>query len=688
MLGHVDDSDAQARKLIADNELNSAQETAASDANLKAAEATIGVALAEYEGSKKIRERADQAVSEFELRRLQLTHERSVYQAATARVEYAVAQFTRGAKAAQLQAVDNEIARRIITAPLTGVVVDKYHNVGEWAQAGEPLYRIVHMDRFRVEGMVKSDKFMPEQIEGRPVKIFVKTPDGTEEFQGTIDFVNQVVDPSGEFLIHAEFDNPRKPNGQWRVRPGLDAEILILLPRKRPPPPAIASSSPWLGFDSPRTLRPDRHGHACRQPCEQCLAFARLADAARSHGAPAPVSRAVLLGRQGTDRPELLPVPRGRIRHPLHARRRSSLESIKERFELEFMPQKITFQDLQQFVGMLHRSGLVVADAIGQGHQLRKRRDEKKRRELLGKLTNVFAFRWRGIDPEWILNKLYPFTRWFFARPMVIFNLLLACAALLLITVQFDVFRSRLPSFHQFFGNWENWLVMGVVMAGAKVLHEFGHGLSCKHFGGECHELGFMLLVFTPALYCNVSDSWMLPSKWHRAAIGAAGIYVEMVLASIATFIWWFTDRTTLLNQVCLSLMFICSVSTVLFNGNPLAAFRRLLHPDGLDRDSEPAAEVDGGLEAVPGMAVPGHRTAGEPLPASAQPIPVRSVHGGRRHLPLDRRVLDPPVPEQGAGTLRAQSDWPPGRRDRLVRPDRATVVAAGQVLLHAGEDA
>ncbi len=67
-------------------------------------------------------------------------------------------------------------------------------------------------------------------------------------------------------------------------------------------------------------------------------------------------------------------------------------------------------------------------------------------------------------------------------------------------------------------------------MAVVKVLHEFGHGLSCKHFGGECHELGAMLLVFTPALYCNVSDSWMLPNKWHRAFIGAAGMYVELVL--------------------------------------------------------------------------------------------------------------------------------------------------------------
>ncbi len=252
---------------------------------------------------------------------------------------------------------------------------------------------------------------------------------------------------------------------------------------------------------------------------------------------------------------------------------RSSLESIKERFEQEFMPQKITYHDLQQFVGMLHRSSLVVATAIGQGHQLRKRRDEKKRREMLGKLTNVFALRWRGIDPEWILNKLYPSTGWFFTKPMVIFNILLAVVALLLITVQFDVFRARLPTFRQFFGNWENWLVMGIVMAVAKVLHEFGHGLTCKHFGGECHEMGFMLLVFTPALYCNVSDSWMLPSKWHRAAIGAAGMYVEMVLASLATLIWWFSDRTTLINQVCLSLMFICSVSTLLFNGNPLLRF-------------------------------------------------------------------------------------------------------------------
>jgi len=250
---------------------------------------------------------------------------------------------------------------------------------------------------------------------------------------------------------------------------------------------------------------------------------------------------------------------------------RTSLEDIKEQFEVQFAPQKITYHDLLQFVGMLHRSGLVISEATGQGHQLRQRRDEKKWRELLGKFANVFALRFRGVDPERFFNAIYPYTGWFFRWYTVICVMLLGLSALTLVAVQFDEFSRRLPNFHSFFGP-ENWFYLAITMAVVKVLHEFGHGLSCKHFGGECHELGAMMLVFTPALYCNVSDSWMLPNKWHRAAIGAAGMYVELCLASIATFLWWFSTPG-LFNHICLSVMFICSVSTVVFNGNPLLRF-------------------------------------------------------------------------------------------------------------------
>lgn len=249
----------------------------------------------------------------------------------------------------------------------------------------------------------------------------------------------------------------------------------------------------------------------------------------------------------------------------------SSLDDIKERFEDEFTPQKITFPDLQQFVGMLHRSGLVISDAPGQGRQLKRRRDEKKRRELMGRLANVFALRFRGFDPKRLFDLIYPLTGWFFRPAAMVMVLLFGLSALTLVAVEFDVFQARLPTFHEFFGP-ANWIYLGITMGAVKVLHEFGHGLSCRHYGGECHEIGVMFLVFTPCLYCNVSDSWMLPNKWQRAFIGAAGMYVEIFLASIATYLWWFSEPG-LLNQLSLSVMFICSVSTVVFNGNPLLRF-------------------------------------------------------------------------------------------------------------------
>ena len=249
----------------------------------------------------------------------------------------------------------------------------------------------------------------------------------------------------------------------------------------------------------------------------------------------------------------------------------TSLDDIKEQFETQFPPQKIKLEELGNFVGMLHKSGLVLSEAPGQGVQLKKRNDQRRRQEWMQRLSNILSVRFRGINPEKLLNWMDPKFGWLYTRTAVICCGLLALSALSLVAVQFDEFHAKLPTFHQFFTVHNAFWLM-VVLAVTKVIHEFGHGLTCKHFGGECHELGVMFLVLTPCLYCNVSDSWMLPSKWKRAMIGAGGMYIEIVIASICTWVWWYT-QPGLLHNLCLSAMFVCSVSTVIFNGNPLLRY-------------------------------------------------------------------------------------------------------------------
>ncbi|MBP90161.1 MAG: hypothetical protein CMJ64_26210 [Planctomycetaceae bacterium] len=249
----------------------------------------------------------------------------------------------------------------------------------------------------------------------------------------------------------------------------------------------------------------------------------------------------------------------------------ASLEQIQHAFEQRFTPRKLLRSHLHAFLGMLHREGLATSPNAGQGDKLLHRHQKSQRQQLLQRFTNVLAIRFRGVDPDRFLNWAYPRVRCLFSLPALLAALLLMLTAGLLVTTQFESVVAKFPNAFSLLG-LNNILLLGLVLAVCKVLHELGHAFACKHFGGECHELGFMLLVFTPCLYCNVSDAWMIPSKWRRIAISAAGIYVELLLASVCTLLWWFS-QPGLVNSVCLNVMVVCSVSTLFFNGNPLLRY-------------------------------------------------------------------------------------------------------------------
>jgi len=249
----------------------------------------------------------------------------------------------------------------------------------------------------------------------------------------------------------------------------------------------------------------------------------------------------------------------------------TSLLEIKRRFELAFAPQQVTLEQLHTFVGHLHQLGLLVVESAGQGEELLQRRHRRRRREWAETLGNVLAIRFRGIDPERLLRWLAPRCAWLFSFWFLAAGLGMVVSAAILAAVQFDVLTQRLSASAAFF-TAGNLVWLAVAVAVAKTLHELGHALACKHFGGECNEIGLLLLVFTPCLYCNVSDVWLLPSKWQRMAVAGAGILVEIILASLCVFLWWFSEPG-LLNTLFLSIIVVCSVNTLFFNGNPLLRY-------------------------------------------------------------------------------------------------------------------
>jgi putative peptide zinc metalloprotease protein len=245
-----------------------------------------------------------------------------------------------------------------------------------------------------------------------------------------------------------------------------------------------------------------------------------------------------------------------------------TLEEAQKEYEKRFRPERLTLEDLEGFAQQLLTAGLAQNESPRAGQQLIERRKKRQRSKLLQTFTNILYIRIPLFDPDRILVKMvkycgFFFSLWFFALALCVMG-----GALALVLTHFDTFRSKLPSYHEFFSFQTViylWIALGVV----KVIHEFGHGLSCKKFGGEVHEMGLLFLVFSPAMYCNVSDSWTLPSKWKRIVISAAGIYVELLIAAIATFVWWNTPTKPFINNLSLSLMVVCSVSTVVFNANP-----------------------------------------------------------------------------------------------------------------------
>ncbi len=230
------------------------------------------------------------------------------------------------------------------------------------------------------------------------------------------------------------------------------------------------------------------------------------------------------------------------------------LETLCSRVEEKFGA-PLSRAALESFVGRLRSLGLIeepwkVSTGPPRGGRLR---------------GSLLYLRFKLVDPDRFLGWMADRLGFLFTAPFVVLSAVgIAAAVAVSIANQPEIAHAVRGLY-----NLRSLLLAWVTVYAVIVIHELAHGLTCKRFGGSVREIGFFLIFFQPAFYCNVSDAWLFPKKSPRLWVTFAGAYVEMFLWALATLAWRVTEPGTVTSQMAVVVMATSAIKT-LINLNPL----------------------------------------------------------------------------------------------------------------------
>ncbi len=233
----------------------------------------------------------------------------------------------------------------------------------------------------------------------------------------------------------------------------------------------------------------------------------------------------------------------------------TSPDTARQRFEGKFGV-TLSPENIEQFVNRLRGVGLLTDGVAGPSLP------PAPRRRVAG---DLFYLRFKIFDPDRLFDWLIPKIRFLFTPYFVV-----SSAALVVVAAAVSA-ANWAEIIHGFGGLFrlESLMLAWLICLAVITAHEFSHGLTCKYFGGRVREIGFLLIYFQPAFYCNVSDAWLFPEKSKRLWVTFAGAYFEIFLWALATLVWRVTDPSTSLNHFALVVSATSAIKSF-FNMNPL----------------------------------------------------------------------------------------------------------------------
>ena len=197
-----------------------------------------------------------------------------------------------------------------------------------------------------------------------------------------------------------------------------------------------------------------------------------------------------------------------------------------------------------------------------------KRRARTHKKSKWGNLAEITFPAW---DPDATLTRVHNRVKFIFTYQFLLLSLVMfAFAAYVLVSHWAEIGQDNLEFYNFTHKSLADIIEFWVLICVIACIHEFCHGLACKHTGGESHGMGFLLIYLSPAFFCDTTEAWVYGNKWQRIATAAAGVWSSLIIYSIASFVWWGTAVGDSLHNFAYVVMLASGILPVLINLNPL----------------------------------------------------------------------------------------------------------------------
>lgn len=231
-----------------------------------------------------------------------------------------------------------------------------------------------------------------------------------------------------------------------------------------------------------------------------------------------------------------------------------------------------TQPEVIQILSQLYAANLVETDIPPDATVLLRRHKKQVQRKFQGRMMNILFPRIPIWDCDRFVCRWLPLVKLAFSRIGAIVWFVVVLTAIAMVVPQWTRLKAQAIEAMNISEHPQTFLWGLLVFWIIKFFHECGHAFGCRRFGGEVHEMGIMFLVFVPTPYVDASTAWAFPNKWARMFVGAAGMIVEVFIAAICAIIWVNISNPFWSDILCY-VMIIASVTTVMFNANPLLRY-------------------------------------------------------------------------------------------------------------------